>query len=303
MSYYKSKFKPKQNIGLRNISELDWPSINLVDQADKDTANERLERFKHPQVIPNLLALLASSQFKLVTVDSIDGISGLGSERKFSFGESLKSWAGHFDSGKTFFFDDGTELTKEDLQGMLSLLRCCPRSVSLPSNATQLSKDWIRYATPVPLYLSAFKQFRNVNYKQWDLTDPKLAICTDKRNLDVIKLLGKEHPWSQGDLVKFRDASRTFKTGAKAGTMRTLNQTYTITATEDPSFNELPENVKLMLCQVWAYQPGCASQYGIYTLDDPDALAQPLVETDIFQESFKDRKANSVASIPSELEW
>lgn len=281
---YKTRFKnTKQNIGFRNISELDWPSIITVASLPKEHQEPMLERFRNPLVIPQLMALLASSQFKLKSVDG-----------KFHFGESLKAWSEHFSEGKFFYFDDGSELTKEDLQGMFSLLRVVPRSVSLPSKATQLSADWIRYATPVPLYLSAFKQFRNVMYKQWDLNDPKLEICTDKRNFQVFKYIGTEFTWSQGKLIEFRDNSRKYKTGQKAGTFRSLNQTYTVSATEDPEFNELPENVKLMLCQVWAYQPGCSTQYGLYSFADPDASAIPLVETEVFQKSFKDRNVQAI---------
>lgn len=253
----------------------------------KDDQEPKLESFRQPIVLPQLMALLASPQFKL---KSLNG--------KFHFGESLKEWAVLAAEGK-LFFDDGVVLTKDALQGMFSLLRVTTRSLVIPSTASQISASWIRYANCVPLYLSAFKQFRNIKYSQWDLTDHKLKICTDAKNYQVFESIGKEFNWTIGELIQLRDSIRMFKSGMKAGTMRSLNATYTMTSTEDAEFNQLPSNVKLILLQTWVYQPACATDYGIYNLLDPDAPAIPIADPALFVPCKKDKVLPTITIDPS----
>lgn len=287
------KHVSRTNYGIKNISELNWSSLNKVDQLPKDVAEPMLEKFKQPIVLPQVLALLASAQFRLSTA-----------EGKFHFGNSLKAWADSWDSGNKFYFDDGTELAKEAFAGILSFLRCTPRGLALPEKATQLSKDWVRYSTPVPLYLSAFKQYRNIKYSQWDLKDPKLVVCTDFRNYRVLQYIGTELSWTKEELLELREQARTIKTGAKAGTLRTLNQTITIYTLDDDDFNDLPDNLKLMLLQTWLYQPGHYTEFGLYNLNDPDSPADPLINAEVFSVCHKDRTVtNSMPSDTSHLDW
>lgn len=269
-----------KNISSLDVGELNWASLANLNSVEKAEAVKQLEPFRSHHVLPQLMALLASEQFKLFRTD--DG--------KFSFRQSLLYWAEKAEAGQLRFITNRAEITKPALVGIMAYLRYPTRGDLLPSEAKQISYEWLRYAHCVPLLLSAFKQYRNVKYMDWDLSDPKLEICTDPKNYQLFLKVGYQHEWTTSELVEIRDSIRTYKSGARAGTMRSLNSTYSPSAVGDPKFNELPNNLKLMLIQTWVYQVCNHTDFGIYDITNFDNLPTALVESDALEPQKPIRK-------------
>lgn len=202
---------------------------------------------------------------------------------KFSFkatSEHLRTRA------ETLTFEDGVPLTTDHLRGMFLVVKHCPRGSSLGS-MKQVS-DGIRYAANVPLALAALKQYKNINYSEWDWTDPARKLFLDKDMMEMSNHFGNTTPFSDQPvlfdnetLIQFRDNSRLVKTGKTAGKVRPLNSTVTITKTGDDVFDNLSRFAKLSLCQTWIFQPSLYHNLMINNLINLDSNAEPLVDSEV----------------------
>lgn len=222
-------------------------------------------------VLPQLTACLAR-----IIVPQKDG-------DKFSFkatSEHLRTRA------ETLTFEDGVPLTTDHLRGMFLVVKHCPRGSSLGS-MKQVS-DGIRYAANVPLALAALKQYKSINYSEWDWTDPARKLFLDKDMMEMSNHFGNITPFSDqpilfdnNTLINYRDNSRLVKTGKTAGKIRPLNSTVTITKTGDDVFNNLSRFAKLSLCQTWIFQPALYHNLMINNLINLDSNMEPLVDSEV----------------------
>ncbi len=261
----------KIGFGSRKISSLPWETLGNLKSLEHEAAKVALDQFRFNYVLPQVMALLAK---QVALIRNENG--------KFSTTLTMKNMSSQIDKGLVVF-DDGAIVTKAIFNGILQFIRYNSRSYILPALAKQISPEWARFSSAVPLFMSAFKEYRNVKYSDWDLTDEWLCYTTDDRMHELLKTVGSEIGYTNDELLAFQRQGRTIKTGAKAGTIKHLNSTTAITGIADEEFASLPALVKLLLCQAWVFQPGLYHKLGIYNLNDPDAKAASLISTEIVE--------------------
>ncbi len=150
---------------------------------------------------------------------------------------------------------------------------------SILGAGTQIAPQNIRYAGNVPLFISAFKQYRDLQYSEWELSE--LHLVTDKYNVELFEWVGVDILYTAEELQELSLAMRTDATGKQKGKPAPASS-FNTRKTDNFEFNELPKFVKLLICQTWAYQPTCASAFAIRNLQDIDAPAVPLISTELF---------------------
>lgn len=220
-------------------------------------------------ILPQLLAYIGSK------IPLAKGEHGWG------FAPTLRGLGSALDAG-AICHDNGVPISKLAFQGMLNVLNYSPRGDILPANWRQSSGEGLRYAAAVPLFLSAFKEYRDIKYSEWDWQDDKRVHFLDKDMMEYSSQFYKPVEWSTEELLEFREEGRTVRSGTKAGTQKPLIATTTLTGLNDPDFKVLPRLLKLALCQVWVYHPTIRHKYMITNHLDLDQHPEPLVADEVF---------------------
>ena len=253
----------------QDISKINW-RLALTNTDPKLMREELSIPATAEWVLPQLMALLAS-QIKLKRNAS----------NKFSFKETLVALLGQIDRDE-ITFSDGTPLDKHTMKGILVYLKTTPRGCILPVAAKQCSPKWARYATGVPLFLSAFKEYRDVQYSEWDWSEPRAYIGTVLEE-DYVILAGYitsgwRCPWTTEELLAFTKIAEVVKSGKTEGRVRKLGELTSFSAVGDYDFDALKDIrwLRPLLCQTWVFQPHIASKYAITNLPDIDTPAAPL---------------------------
>ncbi len=266
VSNMRAAFTKKAN-SVKRLADLNWEA--LVD-GDIDTL-----QFREPWVLPHIMAFLAKP--KVVILERND-------DNKISATLTLKTLAENLDAGN-INFEAHEQVTKKAFQGMLNWITTSSRSSILPEKTTQSSREWCRFGGIVPLFLSAFKEYRNVSYSQWDFADPKLKHLVDKSNLEVLQLIGTPVPWDSTQLQEFLVEGRKYKSGPKIGMPKHLNLCSKLNETGDEQFDSLPNFVRSMLCQTWLYQPEYYTQFGVYNLNNADSRPSEDISKELLKET------------------
>jgi len=267
---------------------LNWSSLSNLRVLDADEALIAISPFKSNYVLPQLMALLGGEGIKLQR----------NTEGKVSAELTLKALTPRLDAGE-LTFSKGQPMTKGDFIGIIRFLTYVSRKEILPAGAKQVAPEWARFSTCVPLILSAFKEFRNLKYSEWDFEDSMIDQLVDPRMLSILKLSGTEVCWDASDLLEFQSIARTVKTGASAGTARHINSTTAISKVGDEDFDKLPSLVRVLLLQTWVFQPSLATSLGVYNLLDIDAPAEPLITADV----FKQKSNSKTTKLIDEVLW
>jgi hypothetical protein len=174
-------------------------------------------------------------------------------------------------------FDDGT--TCRSLGSIIALLTHAPRGEVIGS--TSGIKDNARWNAAVPLILAALKEYKDIDYSQWDWTDPARIEFLDRDMYDYSKTFYTEYPFSKDELLEYQTNARTFKTGPKAGTQRSVAATTSISRTGNADFDNLPRLTKLALCQTWLFHPSKYNKFMITNPLDLDSPQVPLVPAEV----------------------
>lgn len=191
-------------------------------------------------------------------------------------------------------FSNGMPVTKEILNSMIKFAVQTNRSDIL--SGTQLATP--RYSAAVPFILSALKEQRNLSYSRWDFSDPHIRFFLESEWVNALQCT--EVPtFSIEDVLDFRAKARTFRTGARAGTLRSLNTTTSITRTGNETFDDLPKYWKLALCQTWVFHPSNRHPLAITNPYSIDTVMEPLVSGEVLQPVKA--KLNSVKN--EEVDW
>lgn len=241
-------------------------SLPLDKPIEKDTT---MQYWRNPKVLPAIMTLLN----KIQLVRNSDGL--------ISTTETLAALRALI-SAAEFEFDSGKPVTADEMKSIFDFLTYSARGEMFIQVKTQLESQSIRWAGNVPLFLSAFKEYRGVKYSEWDLTDPRLSLVVDRPNLELFGYIGLEHEWSKEDLISLGTQMRTTQSGKSVGKINSLNSYLTnkIRTAESMEFDQLPKYVKMLLCQTWAYQPGLGNKYAILDLNNIDAeTVEPLIAT------------------------
>ena len=257
----------------KDISYIDWAAL-AKKELDKQVLTATGIYHNAKWLLPQLLALVA--KFPLSSYNS-----------RVSPTNSLKAIAEAVDEGG-ITFSNGRPLTRDMVQGILAVLRHTPRGDLVGALGKQSSKDNVRYGASVPLILSAFKQYRNLNYSDWDFTDPAAKFFVEKNLLDALGAAVLAPKWAVDDLLQFRVTSCTVHSGARAGEKRDPIATTSVTGVTDPEFKALPPMLKLQLCQLWVYHPEIRHKYAINDFSQPDNMPEPLLKTEVLEKSQPD---------------
>ena len=166
------------------------------------------------------------------------------------------------------------------LGSIISILTHAPRGDIIGTSKTGI-KDPGRWNSAVPLILAALKEYKNVQYSEWDWTDPARIEFLDKDMYEYSKTFHTAYPFTKDELLEFQTMARTFKTGPKAGTMRPVASTTLITKTGNPDFDALPRLAKLALCQTWIFHPTKYNKFMITNPLDLDSPQVPLVDAEV----------------------
>ena len=197
------------------------------------------------------------------------------SDGKVSFSKTIEDLRSRRSS---LTFEDGEAC--RSLGSIIALLTHAPRGDIIGSGKTGI-QDSSRWNAAVPLILAALKEYKNVQYSDWDWTDPARVEFLDKDMYEYSKTFYTAYPFSAEELMEFQRTARTFKTGTKAGTMRSVAATTAITRTDNQDFNALPRLTKLALCQTWIFHPTKYNKFMITNPLDLDSPQVPLVNAEV----------------------
>lgn len=174
---------------------------------------------------------------------------------------------------------DGSAVTPQGLKNLLGWLNTTPRGQIL--GALKQTGDGVRWSAPTPLVLSAFKEFREVQYSEWDWGDPNMKELVDGDIWEWSKLFWIPQPWGSDELTQFRVGALEVKSGRQQGTHRkpeSCSQVYGVT---DPEFKILPRLMKLSLVQLWCFHPRVRTPLMITNHMNLDNPPPPLVDSEI----------------------
>lgn len=137
-------------------------------------------------------------------------------------------------------------------------------------NIIGTASEYMEYCALVPLYMSAFKKYKDIPYSEWDKTNLEYTI--DKGLLEA--------------MLAFVPAEITDDMLIEYRTHNTYNnlpahKTTAIKATKEPMFDSLPRLAKIMLCQVWVAHPSRRNKYMILAPYDWDDMPEPLTTQNV----------------------
>lgn len=211
-----------------------------------------------------------------------------GPSELYSFTETLRLWKQTTTSGGLDL--DGNILTLEDVQAVMKYLTLAPRGEVLGS-LKQTSVEGLRYSAPVPLILSAWKQYREVPYGSWDWGDQNRRFFLDSDLLEwseyFLSPVVSPVVWTRDDLLQFRVTALEVKSGSKQGTVRKPESCSSVFGVTDKDFKALPRLMKLSLCQLWCFHPSLRTDLMITDHMDLDNHPEPLVDGEIITTKSK----------------
>jgi hypothetical protein len=238
----------------KDISQLDWSVLELP-----------ILQSNYTWVLPQVLAFFNQ-------VIRLERVSG-----KISASATLRALHADLLESRVKF-QSGRVVSSRELTNLFAYINHSPRGEILTGR--QGSSESLRYAAPVPLLLSAFKEYRNVQYQEWDYDDPSIQVFLDKDTQSILPYLGQTFP--DFDLLEIRELGRTVKSGAKQGRKTPYASCTAVNGIPDPEFKALPRLVKLMLTQMWLYHPTTRHPLAWTNLQDLDEPAPPLVDAEVF---------------------
>lgn len=240
-----------------DISHVNWTALAKPDGVLADI------NIEGSFLVPQLLAFVASQ----ITPVKVAG--------KYSFTATFQDLKANAKAG-TLSYPNGKSLTVQEVNGILKFLNSTPRGEVL-GGAKQIDPKSARYATGVPLILSAFREYKDIQYSQWDWTDTEnLDIFLDKDIIALVPYFSNPPDFTNEQLLEYRTIGGTYRTGEKVGQTKHLNSITVINKVGNPDFDGLPKLLRLMLCQTWVYQPHIRHKYSITNCRDIDSLGSDI---------------------------
>lgn len=191
----------------------------------------------------------------------------------FSFKESFLALKSSLDSDQIIW--EGLPVTKLQMKAVFNIFCHHPRGHILGS--LRQNNNGSRYSSGVPLFLSAFKEYRNINYENWDWMEVEKRYFVDPTIVELSEHFHNPPDISKEELLEIREYL-----GSKG---KELISIVVASAPDFEEFNKLSRQLKLLLTQVWIYHPSIGNKYLIANLMDLDAPAEPLVSTDVVMET------------------
>lgn len=164
-------------------------------------------------------------------------------------------------------------------RGIIYYLTIPKRGVVVKSQSSPEGRD---YSALVPLFLSAFKKYRDVPYSAWNPSSLDYVVA---ENLLQAMLIEEVPQLSVDELLEIRTLGLTTAGGKTAGTMKVARSTFKLTGIQDTLLGPLNAYSNLavtMLCQTWVADPSIRCNLMILDPIDWDATPPPLVSIDLF---------------------
>jgi hypothetical protein len=161
------------------------------------------------------------------------------------------------------------------LKALWLLLRHPKRSVLLEK---QTDLKFRNYSSLVPIIMSAFKRFNNIQYSEWDPTE--IFGITDS-NLSSAMLFKDIPDFSRQELLEKRGEALLIKSGTKAGEARNPVTTYSLYLNEESGLTKVPALARIMLFQCWCAHPLNRTQYMVLDPLNWDNIPEPLISTEV----------------------
>lgn len=203
---------------------------------------------------------------------------------------TLKGWIALAKAGDLTL--DGSMVTTVGLKNLIAWLNTTPRGDIL--GAMKQGGDGVRWSAPVPIILSAFKEFRGVQYSHWDWSDPNMKELVDRDIWEWSRHFHNQTTWTVEELIKFRVNALEVKSGRQQGTHRKPESCSQVYGVQDPEFKELPRLMKLSLVQLWCFHPRVRTDLMITNHMDLDRHPPPLVDSDILTNPTNNTQSSSV---------
>ena len=313
---------------VKSLAKVNWAGLKNLNTLDPDEQDKQILICKAntATVLPQLMAFF-SSNIKLIREVGEDAAPNpyqdkgafLPWEEKdvivdttparglINIDKTLQAFVDKIQAGKVYF-DSGENVTLDIFTGMLRLCALDPRGKVLPIKTIQLKST--RYAVNVPLFYSAFKEYRDVGYEEWDWANAStraLAITLDPRTAAIIQLRvhGLGIDISNDELLLLRENARIIRSGAKEGNLRNPQSVTSVygAAELNPEFNKLHTTVKVMLCQLWIFMPCFRHKLGLYSVTNLDEYPADIVADEVFitKAAPTYSKNNTTSDLPWEI--
>jgi hypothetical protein len=229
------------------------------------------EYYRDKNLLPKLLQFISRS---MPLIRNEDGL--------ISCTKSLAAYRTKLDNGE-IKWDLSRTATSSEVLTIFKFLKT-------PSRSKYVGSDNPRYKGSVPLFLSAFKEHKNIKYSAWDLTDPKLESVTDPACYAQIKFIadGGTIDYTEDELNDLRVEALTMANGTVSPDTQ-----FKCNNTSDIEFNKLPKSVRMSVLQIWDYNVTRASEYMIRNFEDIDKAASIILSADampLFNPVVKEEK-------------
>jgi hypothetical protein len=209
------------------------------------------EYYRGKDLLPNLLHFLARTMPLIKNDDGLISCSKSLAAYRTKIGNDEVKW------------DANRIATSAEVLAIFKLFKSPSRSKFVASNVP-------RYKGAVPLFLSAFKEHKNIKYSAWDLSDPKLETVTDPSCYAQIKFIadGGTIDYTEEQLNDLRVEALTMANGTISSDTQ-----FKCNNTSDMEFNKLPKSVRMSILQLWDYHINRANEYMIRNFEDIDKAA------------------------------
>ena len=167
--------------------------------------------------------------------------------------------------------------------------------------SSQYKGEGRTYCSLVPLIMYAFKVNKNIKYSDWDRGTLHFVV-----NDSLLKAMLCDIPeLTRDEIIQARTQGLTFKTGAKAGTVRNPISTFKLYDTTGTKLHDLPELAQTMVAQIWCAHPQNRTKYMVLDPKSWDSIPAPLISQDIFKptESKSPKRHFGDDSGSADLPW
>lgn len=148
--------------------------------------------------------------------------------------------------------------------GMLYVITFPTRSAVVSNQTSEPDSSSL-----VPLFLAAFKKYRNINYSEWDRDTLSLIVAEP---LLKAMLCGPVPDITTEQLLQLR----------VDGKLPTTHHKLLAAAVNASPLAGLPDNAVAMLTQIWVASPELRTKYMVLDPDNWDAMPAPLVSINLF---------------------
>lgn len=166
---------------------------------------------------------------------------------------------------------------KDNPANMVLLQLCKYSSRGDLLDVPQYKPEAAPYCALVPLFLAAFKKYRNIDYSSWKKDELKYVVHT--RLLEAMMYVPPE--LTNKEILELREQGLAVKSGPRAGTSRNPQTASNMYHMKGTALEEAPPLALSMITQTWCAHPVNRNKYMILDCVNYDLMPEPLIETEV----------------------